>query len=182
VLIGTRSVQASERLAEALRGLELPFTLLNAMRHREEAQIVAGAGQPGRITIATNMAGRGTDIKLGRGVLELGGLHVLAAERHESRRVDRQLSGRAGRQGDPGSAQAFISADDELLCRFTLTPLREKMRSAVARGLPGAARLAGSAVAYAQGAAQRAAFRQRSQVLEADARLAETLSFGGIAE
>jgi preprotein translocase subunit SecA len=91
---------------------------LNAKNHEIEAQIVAQAGQKGRVTVATNMAGRGTDIKLGEGVAELGGLHVIGTERHEARRIDRQLAGRCARQGDPGSAQFFISVDDEIVEAF----------------------------------------------------------------
>ena len=122
VLIGTRSVAVSEMLSERLRASDLPHTVLNAVRHEEEATVVAMAGEPGRITIATNMAGRGTDIKLGKGVAALGGLHVIATERHESRRVDRQLFGRSARQGDPGSAQAFVSTEDEIPSDATLPP------------------------------------------------------------
>jgi preprotein translocase subunit SecA len=179
VLIGTRTVQASEMLAGELRSKGPPFNLLNATRHREEAQIVASAGQPGRITIATNMAGRGTDIKLGARVADAGGLHVLATERHESGRIDRQLYGRAGRQGDPGSAQAFISVEDEILARFAPLALLKKAQQAVRRGLPGAKTAIGTAVASAQRSAQRLAFRQRRQVLEMDTWLAEALSFAG---
>jgi preprotein translocase subunit SecA len=118
VLIGTRSVEASERLAAmlTLRGVE--HKLLNAVHHKEEAQTIAIAGEARRIIISTNMAGRGTDIKLGHGVAESGGLHVIGTERHESGRVDRQLCGRAGRQGDPGTAQMFVSAEDELIRRY----------------------------------------------------------------
>jgi preprotein translocase subunit SecA len=104
ILVGTRSVHDSEHLSTLLTAQGLDHQVLNAVRHREEAQIVAEAGQPGKITVATNMAGRGTDIKLGRGVAQLGGLHVIAAERNESGRIDRQLFGRCARQGDPGSA------------------------------------------------------------------------------
>ena len=112
VLVGTRSVAASETLAETLRTRGLECAVLNAEREIEEAQIVAQAGQRDRITISTNMAGRGTDILLGEGMAALGGLHVIATERHESRRIDRQLFGRAGRQGDDGSAQAFLSMEE----------------------------------------------------------------------
>jgi preprotein translocase subunit SecA len=115
VLIGTRSVEKSEKLSEKLAKAGVEHQVLNAKQHESEAKVVAMAGQPGRVTIATNMAGRGTDIKLGPGVAEAGGLHVLGTERHEARRVDRQLAGRAGRQGDPGSAQFFLSLEDELL-------------------------------------------------------------------
>jgi preprotein translocase subunit SecA len=115
VLIGTRSVEKSEKLSLRLKKLGIEHQVLNARQLEKEAQIVAQAGQPGKVTIATNMAGRGTDIKLGPGVAEAGGLHVLGTERHDARRIDRQLAGRAGRQGDPGSAQFFLSLEDELL-------------------------------------------------------------------
>ena len=115
VLIGTRSVDKSEALSMRLNVAGVPHQVLNARQHEQEAEIVTQAGQPGRVTIATNMAGRGTDIKLGEGVARAGGLHVLGTERHEARRIDRQLAGRAGRQGDPGSCQFFLSLEDELL-------------------------------------------------------------------
>jgi preprotein translocase subunit SecA len=115
VLIGTRSVEKSEKLSAKLKEAGVDHDVLNARFHEMEAQIVAQAGQPGRVTIATNMAGRGTDIKLGPGIAEKGGLHVFGTERHEARRIDRQLAGRAGRQGDPGSAQFYVALDDELL-------------------------------------------------------------------
>jgi preprotein translocase subunit SecA len=115
VLIGTRSVDKSEKLSERLTAAGIEHQVLNARQHEQEAKIVAEAGQPGRVTIATNMAGRGTDIKPAVEVLAAGGLHVLGTERHESLRIDRQLAGRAGRQGDPGSAQFFLSLEDELL-------------------------------------------------------------------
>lgn len=115
VLIGTRSIQKSECLSQRLTEAGIEHVVLNAKQHEHEATIVAQAGQPGRVTIATNMAGRGTDIKLTPGVAEAGGLHVLGTERHEAIRIDRQLAGRAGRQGDPGSCQFFLSLDDELL-------------------------------------------------------------------
>jgi preprotein translocase subunit SecA len=118
ILVGTRTIAASELLARQLLARHLPFQLLNGRQDEEEARIVARAGQAGSITIATNMAGRGTDIKLAPGVAELGGLHVIGTERHESARVDRQLAGRAARQGDPGSCQFFVSADDGLIRRF----------------------------------------------------------------
>jgi preprotein translocase subunit SecA len=115
ILIGTRSVDKSEALSQRLHLAGIPHQVLNARQHEQEAEIVTQAGQPGRVMIATNMAGRGTDIKLGPGVAEAGGLHVLGTERHEARRIDRQLAGRAGRQGDPGSCQFFLSLEDELL-------------------------------------------------------------------
>jgi preprotein translocase subunit SecA len=115
VLIGTRSVDKSEKLSQRLQAAGLDHQVLNAKFHETEAKIVEHAGEPGRVTIATNMAGRGTDIKLGKGVASAGGLHVLGTERHEAIRIDRQLKGRAGRQGDPGSSQFFLSLEDELL-------------------------------------------------------------------
>jgi preprotein translocase subunit SecA len=115
VLVGTRSVAASEHLSELLKAADLPHRVLNARQDQEEAEVIATAGGPGRITVATNMAGRGTDIRLGPGVAELGGLHVLATERHDARRIDRQLFGRGGRQGDPGSYQAIVSLEDEIV-------------------------------------------------------------------
>jgi preprotein translocase subunit SecA len=115
VLVGTRSIEKSERLSALLEAQGIEHQILNAKNHEIEAQIVAQAGQKGRVTVATNMAGRGTDIKLGEGVAEVGGLHVIGTERHEARRIDRQLSGRCARQGDPGLAQFFISLDDEIV-------------------------------------------------------------------
>ena len=115
VLVGTRTIEVSECLAAALQTQNVPFRLLNGKQDEEEARIVSAAGQSGAVTIATNMAGRGTDIKLGKDVVRLGGLHVIGTERHESARVDRQLMGRAARQGDPGSYQFFVSAEDQLI-------------------------------------------------------------------
>ncbi len=115
VLLGTRSVEKSDALSERLGQAGVEHQVLNARQDDHEAEVVGRAGQPGRVTIATNMAGRGTDIKLGPGVAEAGGLHILATERHEAIRIDRQLAGRAARQGDPGSVQFFLSLEDELL-------------------------------------------------------------------
>jgi preprotein translocase subunit SecA len=118
VLVGTVSVEKSERLARMLERRGVKHNVLNAKQHEREAQIVAEAGQPAAVTIATNMAGRGTDIVLGEGVTEVGGLHIIGTERHESRRIDNQLRGRAGRQGDPGSSKFFISLEDDLMKIF----------------------------------------------------------------
>ncbi len=118
VLVGTTSVEVSELLSRMLQQKKIPHNVLNAKQHAREAQIVAEAGLPGAITIATNMAGRGTDIKLGPGVKEAGGLAIIGTERHESRRVDRQLRGRAGRQGDPGTSQFYVSLEDDLMRMF----------------------------------------------------------------
>lgn len=118
VLVGTTSVEVSELLARMLSVRKIPHNVLNAKQHAREAQVVAEAGLAGAITIATNMAGRGTDIKLGPGVKEAGGLAIIGTERHESRRVDRQLRGRAGRQGDPGTSQFYVSLEDDLMRMF----------------------------------------------------------------
>jgi preprotein translocase subunit SecA len=118
MLIGTVAVETSEYLSHRLDEENIPHVVLNAKNHAKEADIVANAGQRGAVTIATNMAGRGTDIKLGPGVKEVGGLAVIGTERHESRRIDNQLRGRAGRQGDPGMSQFYLSLEDDLMLRF----------------------------------------------------------------
>ncbi len=130
VLVGTTSVEVSELLSRMLQQKKVAHNVLNAKQHSREAQIVAEAGLPGAVTIATNMAGRGTDIKLGPGVKEAGGLAIIGTERHESRRVDRQLRGRAGRQGDPGTSQFFVSLEDDLMRLFgseRIASLMDKM-------------------------------------------------------
>ncbi|MDH7515498.1 MAG: preprotein translocase subunit SecA [Bacteroidota bacterium] len=118
VLVGTTSVEVSETISRMLKRRNIPHSVLNAKQHQREAEIVTNAGQPGVVTIATNMAGRGTDIKLGPGVREVGGLLIVGTERHEARRIDRQLRGRAGRQGDPGESIFFISLEDDLMRLF----------------------------------------------------------------
>src|SRR5690606_1552944 len=118
VLVGTTSMEISELLSRMLKLRGIKHNVLNAKLHQREADIVAEAGTAGTVTIATNMAGRGTDIKLGEGVKAAGGLAIVGTERHESRRVDRQLRGRAGRQGDPGSSQFFVSLEDNLMRLF----------------------------------------------------------------
>jgi preprotein translocase subunit SecA len=170
VLVGTRTVTASQQLARLLEERGLEFRLLNAVHHAEEATIIALAGEARRITIATNMAGRGTDIRLGSGVPGIGGLHVIATERHESGRVDRQLIGRAARQGDPGSAQLFASAEDDLVRRF----LPRQFHPLVGSAPPV---VAGRLLSRAQSKAQRTAFRQRQHVLRSDTWLDESLAF-----
>jgi preprotein translocase subunit SecA len=118
VLVGTVSIEKSEMLSNMLKKMGVPHDVLNAKQHEKEAEIVAHAGEKGRVTIATNMAGRGTDIKLGEGVVQVGGLHILGTERHESRRIDNQLRGRSGRQGDPGSSRFYLALDDDLMRLF----------------------------------------------------------------
>jgi preprotein translocase subunit SecA len=127
ILVGTISVENNERLSEMLKKEGLKHEVLNAKNHEREAEIIAKAGQKGAITIATNMAGRGTDIKLGEGVVELGGLCVIGTERHESRRIDNQLRGRSGRQGDPGMSQFFVSFEDDLMRRFGTDKIKDML-------------------------------------------------------
>ncbi len=131
VLVGTVSIEKSERLSKMLKKRGIPHEVLNAKHHEREAEIVARAGQKHAVTIATNMAGRGTDIKLGEGVAELGGLKVIGTERHEARRIDNQLRGRSGRQGDPGVSRFYLSLEDDLMRRFasqTIASLMERFR------------------------------------------------------
>ena len=130
VLCGTASVESSQTLARMLQRAKIPHSVLNAKFHEQEAEIVSNAGQPGSVTVSTNMAGRGTDIKLGKGVPEVGGLFVIGTERYESRRVDRQLRGRCARQGDPGRSQFFISFEDDLMRNFAAA---EKMTAMMER-------------------------------------------------
>src|SRR6185436_18888558 len=118
VLIGTVSIEKNELLASLLRKAKVPHQILNAKNNEKEAAIIAKAGEKGAVTLATNIAGRGTDIMLGEGVKELGGLFVLGSERHESRRIDNQFRGRSGRQGDPGVTQFFVSTEDDLMRIF----------------------------------------------------------------
>ncbi len=179
VLVGTRSVVASEKLASMLAEKDLRYNVLNASRLRKEAEIIAEAGREGCITIATNMAGRGTDIKLGVGVADFGGLHVIATERHESGRIDRQLFGRCARQGDPGSCQAFVSADDEIIKKYLSEPEKKMLRTALVSRRPGAAKLFAAALVRAQRKSERTAAKQRRAVLRKDVWLEQSLSFAG---
>jgi preprotein translocase subunit SecA len=179
VLIGTRSVGASEELSRHLTAAGLEHQLLNARQDKEEAEIVAQAGQAGRVTVATNMAGRGTDIRLGRGVVENGGLHVIATELHESRRVDRQLFGRCGRQGDPGSFEAIVSLEDEL-CRLYLGGVMGGLAAKAIAG--GNLALARKLVRYAQWRAERTHAGIRRELLSMDEQLGDLLAFSGRGE
>ena len=129
ILVGTISVESNEHLSGLLKKAHLPHEVLNAKNHEREAEIIVKAGEKGAITIATNMAGRGTDIKLGEGVKELGGLYVIGTERHESRRIDNQLRGRSGRQGDPGVSQFFVSFEDDLMRRFGTEKIKNMLIS-----------------------------------------------------
>ena len=180
LLIGTRSVVSSEKLSERLTALGLEHEVLNAVRHKEEATIVSRAGQRGRITVATNMAGRGTDIKLEPGVAQLGGLYVIACECHESTRIDRQLFGRAGRQGDPGSAGMYVSFDDEVLLRYASTYVRKLLASFKKPGRKDiTSPFTRALLAYVRARAGRIALSQRKSVLRTDDWLAEHMGFTG---
>ncbi len=178
ILIGTGSIRESEYLSGRLRARNLPHRLLNATRQASEAAIIAAAGCNGQITVATNMAGRGTDIKLGRGVAKRGGLHVIATQRFEARRIDRQLFGRCARQGDPGSCQAFISLEDELVQthRRCLAPVRRLVRSAAPK-----AEISSNGwrkkIAALQRRAERVSARMRQDVLFSDHWLDDHLGF-----
>jgi preprotein translocase subunit SecA len=181
VLIGTRTVQASEQLSAVLAAAGMAHTVLNARQDAAEAEIVAMAGRPGRVTVATNMAGRGTDIVLAPGVAERGGLHVILTEYHESRRIDRQLVGRCARQGDPGSAEALVALDDELFVAQVPRWATLLGGIAIAPGL--ASRVA---LTWLRLLAQRRAERRnrllRDASLAQDRRIARTLAFSGRGE
>ncbi|MFA7012033.1 MAG: preprotein translocase subunit SecA [Desulfobacterales bacterium] len=180
VLVGTRSVEASEHLSGLLEKENLPHKVLNARQDKEEAEIIAKAGDAGRITVATNMAGRGTDIRLGEGVADLGGLFVIATERHEARRIDRQLFGRCGRQGDPGACVAMIAFDDELAAMHAGGALRWIGILAAKTRIEFLSRWTGGLVFwYAQQSAQRQYARIRRNLLKMDDRIGESLAFSG---
>ena len=169
ILVGTISVEASEMLSRLLKKEGIVHSVLNAKYHEQEAEIVARAGQKGAVTIATNMAGRGTDIKLGPGIAELGGLHVLATERHESRRIDRQLRGRCSRQGDPGSSHFFISLEDDLMRLFgseRITKVMERMGLEEGQELEHP--LLNRSIQTAQKRVEGHYFQQRKRTLEYD--------------
>ena len=169
VLVGTVSIENSERLSEMLKRRGIPHKVLNAKYHAEEAEIIARAGQPGAVTIATNMAGRGTDIILGEGVAELGGLHIIGTERHEARRIDNQLRGRAGRQGDPGSSQFYLALDDDLMRRFGSENIMGMMdRLGFSEDEPIESKLVTRAIESAQKRVEGANFDTRRIVLQYD--------------
>ncbi|SEM78287.1 preprotein translocase subunit SecA [Lihuaxuella thermophila] len=169
VLVGTVSIEKSEKLSRMLKKRGIPHQVLNAKHHAREAEIIAQAGQKGAVTIATNMAGRGTDIKLGEGVAELGGLHIIGTERHESRRIDNQLRGRAGRQGDPGSSQFFLSFSDDLMRRFGSENMESLMdRLGLEEDQPIEGKMFTKAVANAQKKVEGNNFDARRWVLQYD--------------
>jgi preprotein translocase subunit SecA len=177
VLIGTRSVAASEQLSGLLAAAGIEHRVLNARFDSEEAAIIARAGLSGAVTVATNMAGRGTDILLGPGVAEAGGLHVILTEFHESARIDRQLFGRCGRQGDPGSHQAVVSLEDDLFTLYAPRARAAVSGSAAGEEIP--ARRAAWLVRNAQAAAELAGVRIRRATFDSDRQLDQTLGFAG---
>jgi preprotein translocase subunit SecA len=178
----TRSVAASEHLSALLYEAQLPHRVLNARQDEEEAEIIAQAGESSRITVATNMAGRGTDIVLAPGVAERGGLYVLATERHEAGRIDRQLFGRGGRQGDPGSYQAIVAIDDELAKGFYGESLNRWLRPWMRGNAPLPRWLGGAVVAVAQMAAENRYSRTRRDLLRVDENVGDMLAFSGRGE
>jgi preprotein translocase subunit SecA len=181
VLIGTRSVRASEEISALLDARGIEHALLNAKQDKEEAAVVARAGEAGRVTVATNMAGRGTDIRLGQGVAARGGLHVILTEYHESRRIDRQFFGRCARQGDPGSCEAIVSLEDEVFTVYATGPT-----ALVRRWSRSGARLPVAAYRVlrdmAQYRAERRGVYMRVQNLRLDRRLDRVLAFSGRGE
>ena len=169
VLVGTTSIEKSEKLSKLLERRGVQHVVLNAKHHEREAEIVALAGAQKAVTIATNMAGRGTDIVLGEGIASLGGLHVLGTERHEARRIDNQLRGRTGRQGDPGSSQFFLSLEDDLLRIFGMDKLQGLMqRLGMEEGVPIEDRMVSRALERAQKQVEARNFETRKHLLEYD--------------
>ena len=169
VLVGTISISKSEKLSDMLKRSGVPHQVLNAKQHEKEAEIVAQAGQPGSVTISTNMAGRGTDIVLGPGVVNLGGLHIIGTERHESRRIDNQLRGRSGRQGDPGSSRFYLSLEDDLMRIFAADRLSGLMqRIGMAEDEPIEHGLISKAIENAQSRVEDHNFSIRKNIIEFD--------------
>jgi len=169
VLVGTVAIETSEIISKYLSKKGIPHNILNAKNHEREAEIIATAGEKGSVTIATNMAGRGTDIKLGEGVKELGGLAVIGTERHESRRIDNQLRGRSGRQGDPGVTQFYLSMEDELMRRFGSDNMKNMMsRLGMDDSQPIQSKMVSRAVESAQKRVEGNNFDSRKQLLQYD--------------
>ena len=167
VLLGTVAVETSEYISNLLKKRGIRHDVLNAKNHEREAEIVANAGQKGAVTIATNMAGRGTDIKLGEGVEEIGGLAVIGTERHESRRIDDQLRGRSGRQGDKGDSRFYLSLQDELMVRFGSERLQKMMnRLGMDDSTPIESKMVSRAVESAQKRVEGNNFDARKRILE----------------
>ena len=168
-LVGTTAVETSEMLSAMLKREHVPHSVLNAKHHEREAEIIKDAGQPKAVTIATNMAGRGTDIKLGEGVPDLGGLHIIGTERHESRRIDNQLRGRSGRQGDPGSSRFYVSLEDDLMRIFGGDRVKDLMdRFGLDEDTPIESRLVSHQIENAQKKVEAHNFDIRKHVLKYD--------------
>ncbi len=176
MLVGTCSVAASEELSRRLASQDLPHRVLNARQDAHEAKVVAEAGGRGRVTVATNMAGRGTDILLGEGVADRGGLHVIATQRGEARRIDRQLYGRGGRQGDPGSYEALLSLEDDPMRKFLPRWIRLLLAFAVRNRLSSSGK---SLTSLAQRAEEQSDARLRRRLMASEEQLEDLLSFAG---
>lgn len=181
VLVGTRSVAASEHISNLLTGAGMEHQVLNARQNEEEAAKIAEAGKHGRITVATNMAGRGTDIILSDAARQNGGLHVIATERHAARRIDRQLFGRCGRQGDPGSYELFCAADDEIIDNFCPTILK-KTAALMAADNPFCQWLVNQIATHAQKKVEKTHFQTRKQLMRFDESMENMLAFSGVGE
>ena len=179
ILIGTRSVEASEYLAHLLHAKKLPHQILNARQDADEASIIQAAGSRGKITVATNMAGRGTDIMIATDVNDIGGLHVLASECHESRRIDRQLFGRCGRQGNAGSYEMFLSFEDEIVAKYLPPALLKLMQAADMKRTGLGQTFAATAFYWAQTQAERHHALMRKSLLKTDENLHNLLAFSG---
>src|SRR3989304_3994505 len=168
-LVGTTSIEKNELLSKLLKRKNIPHELLNAKQHEKEAQIIAKAGERGAVTVATNMAGRGVDIKLEKGIVDLGGLHVIGTERHESRRIDNQLRGRSGRQGDPGSSRFFVALQDDLMRIFGGAMVERVMdRFGIAEDVPLESRIVSGAIESAQKRVEGYNFDLRKHLVEYD--------------
>ncbi len=172
-LIGTRSIEESQRVAERLTRSRVHFHLLNGVQDADEADVIGQAGRVGAVTIATGIAGRGTDIVPGRGALQRGGLHVIALGHHESRRIDRQLIGRAARQGQPGSAQFHVCAQDDLLAAHA-PRVRQRLLTAAGNGMPVSAELT-RAIESTQRRVEKVQFQQRRRMFLADQKRGDVL-------
>ena len=182
VLVGTGSVEDSERLSRLLKRVKLAHQVLNAHQDEDEAEIIACAGEKGRITVATNMAGRGTDIKLGPGVKELGGLHVISTERNIARRIDRQLAGRSARQGDPGSYEAILSMEDELVALYFKDAVKHVLSAFGRKNRPVPGWVSSVAIALPQRLLERYHRRVRRELLKVDEHRGTLLAFTGAPE
>nr|WP_324292324.1 hypothetical protein [uncultured Desulfobulbus sp.] len=179
VLIGTGSVAESEQLSQMLQAAGVVHQVLNARQDRAEAAIVASAGEQGQVTVATNMAGRGTDIPLGPGVVELGGLHVIATCVNDAARVDRQLIGRCGRQGDPGSCRSILSLDDQLLREHGSILWYRLLRSSLLTSVPGRHRFMARLFRSAQSGCERRHKKARRALLQSEEAMNRLLAFSG---